>query len=94
MVKDLPEKKPCPCPICKGALMSKRTIRRHRGRCIPPSVNITSCEDWIKLEAEESAGDTLGGGTDEKISSDEEDIYGRPSKRCRTGREIRPEVVC
>lgn len=76
--------------------MSKRTIKRHQKHCILPPANITSYEDWTNLEAGESAGGTLADGTDEMISSDE-DIYGRPSKRSRTGtvtREIRPELVC
>ena len=64
-------KKPCPCPKCKGALMSKKTIARHRERCILPSVNITTYEDWTKLEAGENAG-----GTNEMSSSDDEEIFG------------------
>ena len=95
MVKDPPEKKPCPCPKCKGALVSKRTIKRHQEHILP-SANITSYEDWTYLEAGGSAGssNTLAGGTaSDEMSSDDENIYGRLSKRCRTGREIRPELV-
>ncbi|KAF8802791.1 hypothetical protein BYT27DRAFT_7244543 [Phlegmacium glaucopus] len=91
-----PQKIPCPCPKCKGALMSKRTIKRHREHIILPSANITSYENWMKLDAGGSTGGTLaGGGTDDMSSSDDDDdeeMYGRPPKRCRTGREVQPEL--
>ena len=85
-------KKPCPCPKCKGALMSKKQSRGIESAAsygFLPSVNIMTYKDWTKLEAGENAG-----GTNEMSSSGDEEIFGKPSKRCRTGREIQPELVC
>ena len=76
----------------QGCACEQKNNQEH----ILPSANITSYEDWTNLEAGGSAGssNTLACGTasDEMISSDDENIYGRPSKRCHTGREIRPEL--
>jgi hypothetical protein len=83
----MPEpRKPCPCPKCKGALVSSRTVRNHASRTITTDV-VRSFSAWLEATGRnkrprtsrlfdgETGGPSLG------PSYREDDI--KPSKRHR-----------
>ena len=89
-------KRPCYCPRCKGALVSRRTFENHAKLFPPlPSQPIQGFQDWLDSRPGGSAagaGDAEmyhGGESGENSVEEEEGIddeNGRLSKRRRVGR--------